>query len=182
MRFVLNILILISGLRFVNACHAIVLRYKARLLCRHLETQGIHYTIAQQFRSKQGAHRWSTAYQIVTGNIPLETLRQLDGGRDRDGNIWYRKEWDAGAIVENARSMQPPTHAYAEEGYEDSDPRRLPNLSTIPVSTHIRGQAIDILAEWDRVSDAERIISGLGLTRPYAAEPWHFELTNRHNQ
>jgi hypothetical protein len=168
------------------------LRYRITALKLYLNRLGINCKFNQHYRSKKTAHRWSTAYQIAIGNITLEDLRRLKNGKDQDGNIWYKKEWDLGEpysecakistdILDNAIKVGPPRMVYAEEGYESDDPRRYPNVKSIPVSKHVYGKAIDFEIDWNQFggawsSNAAQIISQFGLIRPVKKEDWHFEL------
>ncbi len=47
-----------------------------------------------QFRTRDQAHRWSTAYHILNDKITLTKLKSLSDGRDLDGNIWFKEEWE----------------------------------------------------------------------------------------
>ena len=122
----------------------------------------------------------------------MRALRELENGKDEDGNLWYRREWDAGyadderanasePIKENAVHWGPTDTVYAEEGYAADDPRRRPNLTAIPISKHVYGLAIDVLIEWEKLggpwSDRSRsLIAQFGLVRPFVDEAWHLEL------
>jgi len=146
----------------------------------------------QHYRSKKIAHRWSTAYQITNGGITLGDLRRLKNGKDEDGNIWFKSDWDPGesdgecakiskSIENNAIKLGQAEMHYAEEGYESDSPYRFPNLPSIPVSRHVDGKAMDFNIDWSHLGGAwssktEKIISQFGLIRPYKQEPWHFEL------
>jgi hypothetical protein len=158
----------------------------------YLERRGVYARILQQRRAPSVAHRWSTADHIVSGDILLGALRSLEDGRDRDGNQWYRSEWDPGgrggeaanaspALTENAVRLGNRRMSYAEEGYEPNDSRRRPNGPNVPVSKHVYGLAIDCRVDWDATggpwSDASRaLIENFGLLRPVPDEHWHFEL------
>jgi hypothetical protein len=146
----------------------------------------------QHYRSKKIAHRWSTAYQITNGGITIGDLRRLKNGKDEDGNIWYKRDWDPGgpdsecakssrSIKDNAVKLGQAEMHYAEEGYDSNSLFRRPNLSNIPVSRHVHGKAIDFDIDWSQLGGAwcsktRKIISKFGLIRPYEQEPWHFEL------
>jgi hypothetical protein len=178
-----------------NILGAFLLLYRAKAMCLYLEEQGIHCRITKFWRKPKTAHRWSTAHHIVTGKITLERLRQLEGGQDLDGNVWYRPEWDAGydgsvsasvcqRIRQNAVHLGPPQTVYSEEGYPPNDPARLPNLPEIPISRHVYGLAIDMMVAWDGLDGAwsdraASLVRQFGLARPVASESWHFELDAR---
>lgn len=171
------------------------LLYRAESLCFYLEQQGIRCRITKFLRKPRTAHRWSTAHHIVNGGITLEQLRRLEGGRDLDGNVWYKPEWDAGGdggmsantseqIKQNAIQQGPPHTVYSEEGYAPNDPARLPNLPEVPISKHVYGLAVDMFVEWDRLGgawsdSAQALVARFGLARPVASESWHFELGAR---
>lgn len=158
----------------------------------YLEDQAIDCRITKFLRKRRTAHRWSTAHHIVNGRISIGALRRLKDGRDTDGNIWYKREWDAGhnddasasackLIKSNAIELGSPGTVYAEEGYAADDPARLPNLRDIPISKHIFGLAIDILVDWSKLggpwSDhAKDVVTKFGLVRPVDHEHWHFEI------
>jgi hypothetical protein len=147
--------------------------------------------MTQHYRSRKIAHLWSTAYHIASGHITLGALRKLKNGKDKDGNIWYKSDWDdvgldnecakiSKNILENAINKSLKIN-YAEEGYESDSSYRAPNLASIPVSKHVNGKAIDLYIDWPQLggawsSEAEKIISMFGLIRPHKQEPWHFEL------
>ena len=172
---------------------AVILRFRVLRLCRYLRKKGIECGIRGQFRSKATAHRWSTAYHIVNGFIKLSELRKLREGRDNDGNLWYRPEWGSdlpdntiAAIIPeiktNAQILGQRRSVFAAEGYDFFDPRRQPNLSTIPVSSHIGGLAIDVKLDWDKLGgawsdEACGIVEKFGLRRPIQEEHWHLELS-----
>ena len=174
--------------RFVQALR---LRLRVSTLFAHLDGRGIAAKINCQYRERHKAHRWSTAFSIVDRRVGLDALRALPRGRDRDGNVWYDDKWEEdgrGAVLhlvmENARANLAPGGAYAEEGYEPDDPRRLPNCPNIPVSKHVLGIAIDADVDWEKLggpwSDlAQRTLSNFGLVRPIASEHWHMELDPR---
>jgi hypothetical protein len=178
-----------------NLYASALLLYRAASLCVYLEQQGIRCRITKFLRKPKTAHRWSTAHHIVNGKITLEQLRRLDDGRDLDGNVWYKPEWDAGGdgsqsasasepIKQNAIHQGPPHTVYSQEGYAPNDPARLPNLPDIPISKHVYGLAIDMTVEWERLGGAwgdyaQALVAQFGLARPVASESWHFELGAR---
>ena len=192
---------------------------KARFndMVHELRSREIGYGDINDYREPRTAHRWSTAHHIYNDEVPIENLRALlPSGRDSDGTRWYTEEWDRaireGGFMErlnaigqlklnaatNAREIYTPPKflrggrvTYAEEGYGPRDPRRLPNIGTVPLSRHVSGDAIDLSRiEWDKFDggawgkEAKAFVNSFGLTRPFypgnpegkEAEPWHFEL------
>jgi len=170
------------------------LRLKFRVYCLilYLRGKGIRCGIQAHYRNPDRAHRWSTAHSVLIGNIKIGDLRCLADGRDLDGNLWFKPEWapdacdDAPAhefpeIIANAQQLGPRKPAYAEEGYAAADPRRRPNLASIPISKHITGRAIDLNVDWSAIGGpwsaaADQLIARYGLWRPVATESWHVEL------
>lgn len=196
-----------------------------------LNAMGITYKVMGDVRPKRQAHLVSTAYHIHTKQVPLKELRALKGGKDLDGNVWYRKGWEmvtpffsllyrprpateaeilekAPDLLEKAKenalelaenegsdfigtfTFRPNIVNCAYEGYAKDDPHRKPNLSTVPISNHVIGQAIDLKGiEWNKLggewsAEARKFVASFGLTRPFAPEAqtyckkeaWHFEL------
>lgn len=178
--------------RFHDVYNSLSLRYRITALKLYLNRLKIKCKMMQQYRSKKTAHQWSTAYQIANGSITLGDLRRLKSGRDADGNMWYKRDWDPGGsdnecanisknIANNAIKLGQVKIHYAEEGYEPDSPYREPNLKSIPVSRHVHGKAIDFKIDWSQLGGAwssktKQIVSRFGLIRPYKQEPWHFEL------
>ena len=178
--------------RFFDVYTSIILKYRITTLKFFLDRLGVYCNLIQHYRSKEAAHLWSTAYQIANGNITIGDLRRLENGKDKDGNVWYKRNWDPGGhdnicakisknILDNAIKMGTPKMVYAEEGYEHDDPHRYPNLKNIPISKHVYGKAIDVKIDWPQLggawsTEADQIISQFGLVRPYNQEDWHFEL------
>lgn len=176
----------------VSLFNSINLRIRVHLLIFHLKKNKIYCSINFHYRDKSEAHRWSTAYSIINGDINISKLRELKDGKDIDGNLWYKSEWDNNStkdfsanliqeIVDNAKRLGPSKIVYAEEGYSQFDTRRLPNSSGIPVSKHVTGEAIDINMNWSKFSDpwseeANLLFSKFGLKRPFSDERWHVEL------
>lgn len=175
-------------------------------------------------RSAKDAHLFSTAYHIYEGLVPLSSLQSLPDGKDIDLNVWYKKEWETyspamgfdraateAEIMERAKdhalNASPRTQikenwgfsivglTFAEEGYESDDPKRAPNLKSVPVSVHTTGNAIDLQGiQWSEFGgawsdEAIAFVASFGLWRPFnsetagspdnprgAVEDWHFEL------
>lgn len=170
------------------------LRLKFRVYCLilHLRGKGIRCGIQAHYRNPDRAHRWSTVHSVLSGHITVGDLRGLAGGRDQDGNLWFKPEWAPGArddapahefpaIVTNAQQLGPRKPAYAEEGYAAMDPRRRPNLASIPISKHITGRAIDLNVDWLAIGGpwsaaSDELIARYGLCRPVVSESWHVEL------
>lgn len=171
---------------------ALRLRLRAKAMSYHLRLRGVRCSMMLHYRDPRVAHRWSTAYAIMAGEIALATLRDLPEGRDADGNLWYRPEWEAAGaqgeraadcpdLLENAARLGPPNGNYAEEGYGPTDPRRWPNGPEVPVSRHIDGRAIDLWVDWAKLGgpwseESLATVARFGLTRPYRHEEWHLEL------
>ena len=175
-----------------NIIGAFILRIRVKRFCSYLRRLGIKSAIRGQFRSRAKAHRWSTAYHILSGAITIGDLRALRGGVDRDGNQWYKAEWDLGMpenasanlsseISANAQSLGAKKLSFAAEGYGPTDARRIPNLNEVPVSKHIWGLAIDVNIDWDKLgapwsNKVCDLVDQWGLARPVISEHWHLEL------
>jgi hypothetical protein len=120
--------------------------------------------------------------------------------RDLDGNLWYVENWTKAETDEQARKNRGVGKgeklSLAYEGYEVTDPKRLPNSldpTHPPVSSHVFGLAIDVGITWGRSTklpsyapgwSQSEIFEQFKLHRPImennpygpaAAEPWHFE-------
>ena len=179
-------------MKFKNVRHASLLRYRYFKFKQELSKLGVRCELVQQYRDKKTAHKWSTAYHIINGKITVGSLRKLANGRDQDGTLWYSAKWGNGVddydsansasdILENAMRKAAPNFPYAEEGYPTDSDYRLPNLSTIPVSKHVSGMAIDIDVDWDRLGGAHtklshQMLTLFGLQRTKDDEDWHLEL------
>jgi Domain of unknown function (DUF4157) len=76
------------------------------LLARGINSTGISGT-----RTKQQAHIASTAYHIHTRDaVPLKDLQALKDGKDLDGNVWYKKQWErAPAFLSFLYDSRPAT-------------------------------------------------------------------------
>ena len=98
-------------------------------------------------RSRKKAHRWSTAYQIRQGNVPLKKLAELPGGKDMDGNLWYRPGQTM--IAAKANALKIWKGALAAEGYTKDDKKREPNTFSGGVTKHATGRAIDATFRWN---------------------------------
>lgn len=181
---------------YLSSPWALILRRRARHLQHHLNQIEIQCQVNQHFRDRATAHRWSTAYQIGLGTISIGVLRQLPNGRDRNGTLWLHPSWDKPDLTDNtpanivealrahAKDRGPKSEAYAAEGYFPGDPRRAPNLTSIPISPHIYGLAIDLRISWESfngpwTADARELVARFALTRPIPEEPWHFTLPGR---
>ena len=132
-------------------------------------------------RTKRQAHRWSTAFHILIGDIPLKKLQEIlppelkdadgkqkndksnDEVRDEDNNVWYRRGWsredteaNARKLYDNGKNKKPP----AFEGYDVKDERRAPNIPSNsinpnrpPLSKHVFGEAMDVGTFWNSSID-----------------------------
>lgn len=98
-------------------------------------------------RSPKKAHRWSTAYQIRQGNVPIQKMYKLKMGKDLDDNIWYQPGWNIKQIISNATKIWDGS--LAAEGYKKGDIRREPNTFSGGVTRHATGLAIDAVFPWD---------------------------------
>lgn len=184
-----------------------------------LKENKIKFAAIGDLRPRAQAHIVSTAYHIrERGAVPITDLQGLTGGKDADGNVWYKPEWVQVSRLLGLRSPRPATVAEvtdeiktnalalaegqgsdfidkgnircAYEGYEPDDVRRKPNVSAVPISNHVTGQAIDLSGvDWAKfggawTTGAREFVAGFGLTRPYSPEAstycikehWHFEL------
>jgi hypothetical protein len=191
-QFIRCMLINLLHLKFTDAWHALLLRHRYIKFKKELNKFGGCCDLNQQYRDRKSAHTWSTAYHIINGKITMGSLRKLTNGRDKDGNLWYTREWDNGVddyeaantasnILENAMTKAASNFSYAEEGYPPDSPYRLPNLTQIPVSKHVNGMAIDIDIDWDRIGGEDtqflnNLLTSFGLKRPIKDEAWHLEL------
>jgi hypothetical protein len=179
------------GARWRHAWRVRVFVYRVFALQLYLHTRRIHCAVRAHYRPPALAHRWSTAHHLLLGQVSLGALRQLPGGQDADGTLWYRPEWDPGgpddapaahgpALCPNAAQLGGPGGHYAEEGYAADDARRRPNLAAVPVSRHVRGLAMDLAVDWAAVggpwsAEALALVARFGLLRPVLSEPWHVE-------
>jgi outer membrane protein OmpA-like peptidoglycan-associated protein len=168
-----------------------------------LKKRGIGFDGIDDVRDREIAHILSTAYHIYNKKIPLTDLQALPGGKDAHGNVWYQPHWNMREVRNNAfekakraksGAVNEPDYGWnsincAYEGYPDG-PQRLPNVSAVPLSSHVEGKAIDLSKiEWDKLggpwsSEAKKFVSSFGLYRPFTPEAdtycikenWHFEL------
>ncbi|MCB0594934.1 MAG: hypothetical protein H6557_34355 [Lewinellaceae bacterium] len=158
------------------------LENRVRNLCEYLIDQNLvseNITFNEGARSKIKAHRWSTAYHIRQGEVPLSNLQALDEGMDLDGNLWYKEGWTWDQIVENAENYWGGKLAH--EGYKPGTAERLPNIDAVPVSNHcLEKSALDASIRWRNGdgwhAEAIQLVSRFGLARPISTEHWHFEL------
>jgi hypothetical protein len=137
---------------------------------------------------------WATPEDGDAGAQPLREVR------DRDDNLWYVEDWNKAETDEQARKNRGigtgEKLSLAYEGYEVSEPERLPNSldpTHPPVSSHVYGLAIDATILWSTSTklpplapgwSQSEILDWFKLQRPImesnpygpeAAEPWHFE-------
>lgn len=142
----------------------------------NLANDDIRYS--EGMRTPTKAHRWSTAYYIRKEVITQDRLEALPGGKDLDGNLWWKTGWSQSQAIENAYSIWDGAKAY--EGYKLGDPRRLPNVDATKSSQHCFGEAVDVKIRWRNGdgwhAEANALVDSFGLSRPEADEPWHFEL------
>lgn len=175
---------------------AFTLYCRVKAFSFYLRSKGIYCTINAHYRDKRNAHRWSTAYSIISGRITMGDLRALENGCDQDGNRWYHPDWDTGgrddqptdknaAVKDNALALYGPDKiVFAAEGYERDEYRRKPNNPDIPVSKHVYGTAIDINVHWNQIGgpwseEACKLMDDFGLLRPVPSECWHIELNRQ---
>ncbi len=139
---------------------------------------GENLRFSEGVRSRPTAHKWSTAYNIRLGNIPLDRLKVLPGGKDADGNLWWKNGWSQSDAAANANVLWSGATAF--EGYPSGDPRRLPNTDNIAMSEHCPGRAVDVKINWRNGGGwnamANWVTKKSGLKRPISNEPWHFEV------
>lgn len=146
-----------------------------------LEKQKIKYRDIDGIRPRKRAHILSTAYHIREKEaVSLKDLQALKDGKDLDGNIWYKKEWEQASTLFGFGKPQVATDEEilnqakanalnlarnegggyiksgkincAYEGYETGDPKRQPNIPEVPISNHVTGHAIDLSGvEWSKL-------------------------------
>jgi hypothetical protein len=150
-------------------------------LCQYLIDNNLiikDIELSEGARSAKTAHQWSTAYYIRKGVITKDRIESLPGGKDLDGNLWWKPGWSQTEIIANAKSMWSGDRA--SEGYPPGDPRRLPNTDEVEMSRHCPGQAMDVRIRWRNGdgwhTEANDLVKQFGLSRPEAGEAWHFEL------
>lgn len=172
------------------------LERRGSAMLSYLEQRGISAVVNATVRSADKAHFFSTGYHIYYELIDLDALRQLPDGKDQDGNLWYKPEWesrldfftwreatahafnqvkaaDPGVVTKRFKGMRTGlTCAY--EGYPTGDARRLPNTDAVPVSSHVGGYAVDIDINWDHPglggawsATADAMVDSFGLVRPF---------------
>ncbi|KAB2899720.1 MAG: hypothetical protein F9K40_10000 [Kofleriaceae bacterium] len=145
-------------------------------------------------RSPKDAHKFNVAYEIRNGGVSLAELQALPGGKDADGNLWYRPgdtlETVQAWMVERGLGNNP-----AASGYPRGDARRKPAIrGKLGISDHCSGHAVDVHIPW-RARDGEgadvwaweEIYHQFGLTRPLhrdrgggrKPESWHIEQTGK---
>lgn len=114
---------------------------------------------------------------IWTDRIPLGNLKALPNGKDADGNLWYKPNWEsrttapcddlslpiAGAYPAyggncikhqaDINNKKYPGHNISDCAYEGYglNSRRAPNIAAIPISKHVTGEAIDGSVDWDKL-------------------------------
>ena len=140
--------------------------------------------LLEGMRDPRKAHRWSTSYAIRNDQIPIEVLEKLSGGRDADGNQWYKEGETPAQIKRRAADLgldSPSTPA--SEGYPKSDAKQLPNQWDDEISNHMIGKAIKVNIPWTTAKQgqledpiAENLIKKFGLQRPVPKDETHFEL------
>jgi hypothetical protein len=139
--------------------------------------RGTSYGDTGQVRLRRTAHIVSTAHHIrERKEIHVADLKALPGGADKDGNVWYRTDWEQTSHFFGTDTPTPPAeiktkadknafdlatgegadytsggHVHcAYEGYEPSDEHRKPNVLAVPMTNHVTGNAIDLKGiNWD---------------------------------
>lgn len=163
------------------------LKAKLEALCQSL-IEGCmvngNITFNTGVRTSKTAHKWHTAWMIEKGNVPLQNLKDLEGGKDEDDIVWWKTEWndlpDAEAM-EEAKAYASPKGVgnYAAEGYDTGDSHRLPCNCTKGKSNHLTGDAIDATIPWTVgkwSTEANNRVDNARLKRPVPSEAHHFEL------
>lgn len=140
--------------------------------------------LLEGMRDPRKAHRWSTAYAIRNDQIPIEVLKKLSGGRDTDGNQWYKEGENLAETKRRAADLglnSPSTPA--AEGYPKGDSKQLPNEWTDEISNHMIGKAVKVSIPWTTAKQgqledpiANDLIKKFGLKRPVPKDETHFEL------
>src|SRR6187549_1668046 len=107
--------------------------------------------IGSGMRSPAAAHYLCVRYEIANMDtnrkVTLDSLKALDGGKDKDGNKWYEAGWTEQQAIDNAKAKikkAGASGAVAAAGYNFGDKRRAPlPLSSSPgVSNHCSGHAV----------------------------------------
>lgn len=150
--------------------------------------------IGDGVRSPKTAHRMCVAWEIQygPGRVTFEAVKALPGGKDGDGNLWYRSGWTWAQVKANAKEVRASS-AIAAAGHEFGDSKRAPlPLNSRPgVSRHCTGRAVDVTIKWRKqgvsattnqndVWGWETINNQFGLFRPLPKghpnqENWHLE-------
>jgi hypothetical protein len=158
--------------------------------------------ISDGVRGPKTAHRICVAWEIQygPGRVTLDSVKALSGGKDADGNVWYKDGWSWEDVKKNANSVRSSSKI-AAAGHEYGDPARapLPINSRPGVSRHCTGRAVDVTIPWrapgkpasENKTDVwawEDIYKQFGLHRPLhkdrvssanLQENWHIEETSK---
>lgn len=158
--------------------------------------------ISDGVRGPKTAHRICVAWEIQygPGRVDFDSVKALPGGKDADGNVWYKDGWTWEEVKSNANSVRS-SNKIAAAGYEYGKPERAPlPLNSRPgVSRHCTGRAVDVTIPWrtkgvhasKNQSDVwgwEELYTQFGLHRPLhkdkvsstnLQECWHIEETSK---
>jgi hypothetical protein len=154
-------------------------------------------------RGPMTAHRMCVSWNIQYrwGKvITLDALKALPGGKDDDGNLWYKPDWSEDDIKKNAKDVRASS-AIAAAGHQKGEHARapLPINASPGVSRHCTGGAVDVAIPWrapgkdaaEKATDLwawEDIYKQFGLHRPLhrdiqsqpnLQEHWHIEETSK---
>ncbi len=168
------------------------MKMAAHLVGNNYVTQDI--TLNEGVRDPKLAHKWSTSWKLRHPKNEtekaqlLKNLRALPGGKDLDGNLWYKKSWETGLQKVNGKftaaalatlwnriqkhaltlDNRSNKNLIAAEGYAVSDKHILPNIHPT-VSVHPAGKAIDATIAWRTGAKVETLTIGSGATTDAAA-------------
>lgn len=153
--------------------------------------------IGDGVRSPKRAHQMCVAWEIQYGSrVKFDAVKALPGGKDKDGNLWYKTGWSWEDVKANANKVRA-SKAIAAAGWEFGDARRAPlPLSSRPgVSLHCTGRAVDVTIPWRKKGVAasqnktdvwgwENVYNLFGLHRPLGPtssnpENWHIQETGK---
>ncbi len=103
-------------------------------------------------------------------------------GTEGAGEVDQTKTWANIREFVDGYNFRSNKNSAASEGYDSGDAKRFPNASTVSVSNHIYGNALDLTKQGflkmnDPINDF--IAWEFGVQRNVDKEQWHFECTGR---